>query len=203
MVRFLFSYLTAVTVAIALVCGSTPMPASPAGAATPTVMLRSPGTGAVAKLTVISTAFADGAKIPTAQAFAGCGGRNVSPDLAWSGAPSTTRSFVITAFDPDAPTGVGFWHWLLYNIPATVTSIAAGAGTDPPSGTLGLSDYGTLGYGGPCPPPGDGPHHYRFTISALDTVLSALPATTTGAYLTFNMRGHIVAQGTYVGLYSH
>lgn len=181
---------------------STTAAAPPVAAATPTVTLRAPGTGTVQALTVTSAAFANGATMPASTALTACGGSNVSPDLAWSGAPAATQSYVVTEFDPDAPTGVGFWHWLLYNIPATVTSLAAGAGTAPPSGTSGLSDYGTLGYGGPCPPAGDGPHHYHFTVSALDTVLSGLPASTTGAYLTFNMRGHIIAQGTYTGLYS-
>ena len=200
--RSLFPILAAAAVAGAAVCSNPPIPAAPASSATPTVTLRAPGTVTAAALTVTSTAFANGATMPTAEAFGGCGGSNVSPDLAWTGAPANVRSFVITAFDPDAPTGVGFWHWLLFNIPGNVTSIAAGAGTSPPSGTSGLNDYGSIGYGGPCPPAGDGPHHYRFIVSALDTVLSAMPTPTTGAYLTFNMRGHIIAQGTYMGLYS-
>jgi hypothetical protein len=90
----------------------------------------------------------------------------------------------------------------LYNIGPTTTTIALGAGTAPPSGTSGLNDYGALGYGGPCPPVGDGAQHYHFTISALDVALSGMPANTTGAYLTFNMRGHIIAQGTYLGLFA-
>jgi Raf kinase inhibitor-like YbhB/YbcL family protein len=200
--RSLFPILAAVAFASVAVCSNMPLPATPATAATPTVTLRAPGTGTVAKLTVTSNAFANGATMPTQEAFSGCAGSNVSPELAWTGAPSNTQSFVVTAFDSDAPTGVGFWHWLLFNIPGTVTSIAAGAGTSPPSGTSGLNDYGSFGYGGPCPPTGDGAHHYHFTVSALDIVLSTMPASTTGAYLTFNMRGHIIAQGTYVGLYA-
>jgi Raf kinase inhibitor-like YbhB/YbcL family protein len=197
--RSLFRVLAAVAVASAAVCSNLLLPTAPAVAATPTVTLRAPGTGTVAKLTVTSSTFANGATMPTAEALRGCGGSNVSPDLAWTGAPTKTRSFVITAFDSDAPTGVGFWHWLLFNIPRAVTSVAVGAGTSPPSGTSGLNDYGSFGYGGPCPPTGDGAHHYHFTVSALDTVLSSTPASTTGAYLTFNMRGHILAQGTYLG----
>jgi Raf kinase inhibitor-like YbhB/YbcL family protein len=181
--------------------GTTPT-ATPVPSATPTVTLRGPGTGAVAPLVVTSAAFTNGGTMPAVAAFTGCGGSNTSPDFSWSGAPATTKSFVITMFDPDAPTGVGFWHWLLYNIPPGITSIASGAGTSPPSGTSGLNDYGAVGYGGPCPPAGDGTHHYNVTVSALDIVLTGMPANTTGAYLTFNMRGHIVAQGAYVGLYS-
>lgn len=203
MPRFWFLILAAAAVAGGAACNNnntTPAPVTPTSIGT--VILRSPGTGTVAALTVTSTAFANGATMPTAEAVTGCGGSNVSPDLTWSGAPANTQSFVITEFDPDAPTGAGFWHWTLFNVPATVTSIAGGAGTNPPSGTSGLNDYGSLGYGGPCPPVGDGIHHYHFTISALDTTLTGMPPSTTGAYLTFNMRGHIIAQGTYLGLYS-
>jgi Raf kinase inhibitor-like YbhB/YbcL family protein len=184
--------------------GSSPVisTSTPAPAATPTVVLRAPGTGTVPALTVTSAAFANGGTIPTIEAAAACGGTNTSPDLTWTGAPATAKSFVITEFDPDAPTGVGFWHWILYNIPTTTTTIAAGAGVAPPVGTSGLNDYGAVGYGGPCPPTGDGNHHYIITVSALDLVLTGMPSPTTGAYLTFNMRGHIVAQGTYVGLFS-
>ena len=206
MTRFWFPILAAAAVASATACANnaTPSLVTPATSATPTVTLRAPGTASVPALTVTSNAFANGTTMPTAEAVTGCaGGSNVSPDLTWTGAPSNTKSFVITEFDPDAPTGVGFWHWLLFNIPSTVTTIAGGAGTSPPSGTAGLNDYGSLAYGGPCPPVGDGPHHYHFTISALDTVLTGMPpTTTTGAYLTFNMRGHIIAQGTYLGLFS-
>ena len=176
-----------------------PAPMISTVSATPTVTLRAPGTAAVPALTVTSTSFGNGAPIPAAEAQVGCGGTNVSPALSWSGAPAGTQSFVITEFDPDAPTGVGFWHWIAYNIPATTTSVASAA---TPPGTPGLNDYGALGYGGPCPPVGDGNHRYMFTVSALDTVLSGLPASTTGAYLTFNMRGHIIAQGSYLGVFS-
>ncbi|HXQ30645.1 MAG TPA: YbhB/YbcL family Raf kinase inhibitor-like protein [Steroidobacteraceae bacterium] len=102
----------------------------------------------------------------------GCSGGNVSPALSWSGAPVGTRSFAITVFDPDAPTGKGWWHWLIYDIPATSTTLAAGAG-DPsgrkaPAGSVqAVTDFGTPGFGGPCPPAGDKPHRYVFTLYAL------------------------------------
>ncbi len=165
------------------------------------VAVRAPNTATSTALTVSSTAFTNGGTIPSAEAQNGCGGTNISPDLSWSGAPASTQTFVITEFDPDAPTGSGFWHWVLYNIPATTTSIALGAGTNPPAGTSGINDYGALGYGGPCPPVGDGAHHYRITVSALDTTLSGMPTYATGAYVLFNMGGHVIAQGTYNGLY--
>ncbi len=196
--------IAALAIAVAGCNNSSPTPpgGTPGVAPTPTVTLRAPGTGTVPALVVTSTAFATNTTVPTPEAQNGCGGTNVSPDLTWTGAPAATKSFAITEFDADAPTGTGFWHWVLYNIPPNVTSIAAGAGTNPPAGTSGLSDYGSLGYGGPCPPVGDGTHHYAFTISALDTLLTGMPPSTTGAFLTFNMRGHIIAQGTYLGLFS-
>lgn len=196
------AFATAAAVVVAAGCnGNNAVTVAPVSA-TPTVVVRAPGTGNVATLTVTSTAFANGAVMPTQEAQVGCGGSNISPDLAWSGAPAGTQSFAITEFDPDAPTGSGFWHWVYFNIPPNVTSIAGGAGTNPPSGTSGLSDYGTLGYGGPCPPVGDGNHHYTFTVYALDTILTGMPPNTTGAFLVFNMGGHIIAQGKYLGLFS-
>jgi Raf kinase inhibitor-like YbhB/YbcL family protein len=205
MSRFWFPIL-AVAAALVSAAGCTGSKSTPAGTATvaptPTVTLRGPGTGVVPVLTVTSGAFATGTLMPPAEAQIGCGGTNVSPDLAWTAGPAATKSYVVTEFDPDAPTGSGFWHWVWFNIPPTTTSILGGAGTAPPSGTSGLNDYGSLGYGGPCPPVGDGAHHYHFTISALDAVLTGMPANTTGAYLTFNMGGHIIAQGTYIGLFA-
>ena len=170
-------------------------------------VLRQPTTGTVPPLTISSATFANGGAQPTSAAFSGCGGQNVSPQLTWSAGPPTTKSYVVTEFDPDAPTGVGFWHWIVFNIPAAVTSFAAGFGTTTPTDgtTFGLTDFGATGYGGPCPPVGDGPHHYTFTVSATDlaTPISGLTgSSTTGAYLTFNLNGHVLAQGTFVGTYA-
>src|SRR5690348_9138860 len=102
----------------------------------------------------------------------GCTGSNVSPGLAWSGAPSGTQSFAVTVFDPDAPTGNGWWHWAILDIPADVTKLDAGAG-DPrsaraPKGAVqGVNDFREPGYSGPCPPRGDKAHRYVFTVYAL------------------------------------
>jgi Raf kinase inhibitor-like YbhB/YbcL family protein len=193
----------AAVVVIAAGCNSKSNPPASGGTTgTPTVTLRAPDSGGFPLLTVTSTAFANGGLIPSGDAQLGCGGSNVNPDISWSGAPPTTVVFVVTMFDPDAPTGAGFWHWLQYNIPPAVTTIGPGAWTDPTKGVQGLNDYGALGYGGPCPPVGDGVHHYRFVVSALNVALSGMPTNTTGAFLTFNMRGHIVAQGSYTGLFS-
>src|SRR6185312_11442333 len=97
------------------------------------------------KFDVTSESFTEGGAIPLDHVFTGCGGKNVAPQLSWSGAPAGTKSFAITCFDPDAPTGSGFWHWVAYNIPAKVTSLDAGAGNgDKPGGGMGgRSDFGT------------------------------------------------------------
>src|SRR5207244_6733059 len=113
---------------------------------------------------VTSDSFTDGSKIGLDFVFTGCGGKNVSPQLSWSGAPAGTKSFAITCFDPDAPTGSGYWHWLVHDIPSSATRIDAGA----KAGKGAYSDYGLTSYGGPCPPKGDGEHRYIFTVFALD-----------------------------------
>ena len=157
------------------------------------------------KLQVTSTTFQPGGTIPRQLAFGGCGGQNVSPQLAWTGAPPGTQSFALTCFDPDAPTGSGFWHWVVANIPAAVTSLdenAAAKGL--PKGTLqGLTDYGQSQWGGPCPPTGDRPHRYIFTVYALDIpAIDGAAPTMAGARLVFSMRGHLLAKGSIEGLYA-
>src|SRR6516225_2809181 len=103
----------------------------------------------------------------------GCAGGNQSPQLSWSGAPEGTRSFALTCFDPDAPTGSGFWHWVVANIPSHVTELPAGAGSqggNMPAGSVTVrNDVGTQEYVGPCPPQSDHPHRYYFTIFAVGT----------------------------------
>src|SRR3954465_14424129 len=110
----------------------------------------------------------------------GAGGQNVSPQLSWSGAPAGTKSFALTLYDPDAPTGSGWWHWVVYDIPATATELPQGAGSGKaplPAGTVqGKTDFGAAGYGGAGPPPGDKPHRYVFTVYALKVDKLDLPA---------------------------
>ena len=153
-------------------------------------------------LTVTSASYRDGAKIPMEQVLTGCGGKNVSPQLSWDEFPRATRGFAVTMFDPDAPTGSGYWHWVLFNIPGSVTQLDAGAGTtaSPGGGTNGYTDYGQSAYGGPCPPKGDGDHRYIITVYALDVprIENAGPGTT-GATLNFLMRGHVLATGQLSG----
>ena len=157
-------------------------------------------------MTLTSQSIRDGATIPMEFVFTGCGGKNTSPQLSWSGAPAGTKSFAITCFDPDAPTGCGYWHWLAFDIPAKVTSVEAGAGTDgsPADGKSGRTDYGFSSYGGPCPPKGDPAHRYIFTVYALDVdSISGAGDGTSGATLTFMMRGHVLATGRLVAHFGH
>ncbi|WMX13321.1 MULTISPECIES: YbhB/YbcL family Raf kinase inhibitor-like protein [unclassified Aureispira] len=104
----------------------------------------------------------------------GCTGENISPQLSWKNAPKGTKSFAITMYDPDAPTGSGWWHWLAFDIPSTTKELKSGAGKAQsdllPTGVIqSLTDYGTIGYGGPCPPEGHGFHTYILTVYALNT----------------------------------
>lgn len=156
------------------------------------------------KFHVTSESFSEGGAIPMDHVFTGCGGKNVAPQLSWSGAPAETKSFAITCFDPDAPTGSGFWHWVAYDIPAKVTSIKAGEGKGPGGGKCGYTDYGISEYGGPCPPKGDGDHRYIFRVYALDIdEIKGASDKSTGAVLNFMMRGHVLATGTLTGKFGH
>ena len=136
----------------------------------------------------------------------GCSGQNVSPALSWTGAPAGTKSFAVTVYDPDAPTGSGWWHWVVYNIPANVTSLAAGAGSTTPAAmpagaVQGTTDFGSKGYGGPCPPPGDKPHRYVVTVHALKTEKIELPANATAALVGFELNANRLASATLTARY--
>jgi Raf kinase inhibitor-like YbhB/YbcL family protein len=171
-----------------------------------TVSVRAPvAPKSATKLKVTSTSFKEGDSIGMAYVFTGCGGKNTSPQLSWSGAPKETKSFAITCFDPDAPTGSGYWHWLAFDIAPSVTSVEEGAGTNasPAGGASGNSDYGFASYGGPCPPKGDGAHRYIFTVYALDVPKIGADAKCTGAVCVFKMRGHVLAAGTITGTFGH
>jgi Raf kinase inhibitor-like YbhB/YbcL family protein len=161
--------------------------------------------------TVRSDSFKDGDYLQSQHILSadfgfGCAGGNQSPHLAWSGAPSGTKSFAVTCFDPDAPTGSGFWHWLVVNIPPNVTELALDAG-NPKSGKLPKdalqtrTDFGAPGYGGPCPPPGDHPHRYFFTVFAVSTDALQVKADTSAAVIGFQLNFNTVAKAAIVGLY--
>jgi Raf kinase inhibitor-like YbhB/YbcL family protein len=157
--------------------------------------------------TLKSTDVAAGGTIAAKHTFNGfgCSGQNVSPALTWGGAPNGTKSFALTMYDPDAPTGSGWWHWLVYNIPASATQLKAGAGTDAtalPAGSVqGPTDFGKPGYGGPCPPQGDKPHHYIFTLYALKTDKLDIPAGATAAFVGFNIHGNMLGKATFTATY--
>lgn len=150
----------------------------------------------------------EGQTIAAAQVFKGmgCTGQNISPALEWTGAPAGTKSFAVTAYDPDAPTGSGWWHWVVYNIPVSTTKLAAGAGDAtkklmPAGAVQGNTDFGQPGYGGPCPPVGDKPHHYHFTVYALDLDKIDVPANASPAMVGFNLHFHTLAKSAIIGLY--
>jgi Raf kinase inhibitor-like YbhB/YbcL family protein len=157
-------------------------------------------------LSLTSPDIKPGATIADEQVFNsfGCTGKNISPALSWSGAPQGTKSFALSVYDPDAPTGSGFWHWVVFNIPAGVTGLAKGAG-DPksdaaPKGAVqSRTDFGVPGYGGPCPPKGDPPHHYIFTIFAVDTDKLGPDENAAAAFVGFNLHFHTLAKATLTG----
>ena len=144
------------------------------------------------------SAFSEGGTIPKQYT---CSGEDISPPLSWIGIPANAKSMALVVDDPDAPAGT--WvHWVLYNIPAEVTSLPAGIpkiATVPNTGTQGSNDFRRIGYGGPCPPPGKS-HRYYFKLYALDTTLNLNPGTTKVA-VERALQGHILAQGQLMGKY--
>jgi Raf kinase inhibitor-like YbhB/YbcL family protein len=168
---------------------------------------KTPPDSAAGKLMLASTDISAGGQIAEAQVFNGfgCKGGNVSPALSWSNPPAGTKSFALLMHDPDAPTGSGWWHWVVYNIPASVSSLPVGAG-DPqknllPAGAVqGRTDFGTPGYGGPCPPPGK-PHHYYLRLYALKVAKLDVPADATAAYIGFMVRMQSLGKAELMGVY--
>ena len=136
----------------------------------------------------------------------GCDGGNKSPHLRWEGAPPETRSFAVTCFDPDAPTGSGFWHWVVVNIPASVTELPVDAGNAAsgrlPAGALQVrTDFGKPGYGGPCPPEGDHPHRYLFTVFAVSMDTLPVTADTSAAVVGFYLNFNTLAKASLMGFF--
>jgi Raf kinase inhibitor-like YbhB/YbcL family protein len=157
---------------------------------------------------VTSSDITDGATLSQAQVadFMGYSGDNKSPQLSWSGFPAETKSFALTVHDPDAPTGSGFWHWLVVNIPADVTDLATGAGStnpdDLPDGVLqSRNDAGTVGYAGAAPPSGDPAHRYVHTVHALDVAQLDVDANSSAAVVGFNLRFHAIARAQIVPVF--
>lgn len=137
----------------------------------------------------------------------GCGGSNQSPVLRWSGAPEGSKSFAVTVYDPDAPTGSGWWHWMVINIPADVNELPANAGDKSgahlPAGARQMrNDYGIYAWGGMCPPPGDKPHRYIFTVHALSVDKLDIPEDATTAVGGFMIHAHSLAQASFTAYYA-
>jgi Raf kinase inhibitor-like YbhB/YbcL family protein len=163
------------------------------------------------EFTVRSDSFKDGDyltkdHILSADYGFGCEGGNKSPHLAWSGAPTGTKSFAVTCFDPDAPTGSGFWHWLVVNVPPEVNELALDAGNPkvrklPKEALQTRTDFGAPGYGGPCPPPGDHPHRYLFTVFAVGADSLPVTADTSAATIGFELNFNTLAKAAIMGLY--
>ncbi|MBX3477634.1 MAG: YbhB/YbcL family Raf kinase inhibitor-like protein [Brevundimonas sp.] len=149
--------------------------------------------------TLTSNDITDGGVLPDAQVKAG---GNSSPHLKWSGAPEGTKSYAITCYDPDAPTGSGFWHWTVANIPADVAEIPSG-GPVPAGAVEGRTDYGEPGFGGAAPPPGHGPHRYIFTVFAVDVERLDVTPDNSGAVFGFNLHFHTLAKATITATYEN
>jgi Raf kinase inhibitor-like YbhB/YbcL family protein len=144
---------------------------------------------------------ADGEMMGDAQVYSGFGmtGQNISPHLRWHGFPADTQGFAVTCYDPDAPTGSGFWHMLLIGVPASVTELATGA----VSGDLSGLPAGSKDFGGAAPPAGDPPHRYVFAVHALDTGTLGIDSDVSPAVAGFNLRFHTIARAVMIPVYGH
>jgi Raf kinase inhibitor-like YbhB/YbcL family protein len=136
----------------------------------------------------------------------GCTGKNISPELRWSGVPQGTKSLALTVYDPDAPTGSGWWHWLIFNINPRTPGLRANAGDvnahlAPAGSVQSRTDFCSVGYGGPCPPAGDKPHHYIFTLFALNVAKLKLDANTPAAMVGFNLNQHAIGKAQMTVLF--
>ncbi|MFJ9429530.1 YbhB/YbcL family Raf kinase inhibitor-like protein [Streptomyces sp. NPDC101490] len=158
----------------------------------------------VAAFTVVSDDIAPGGVLKDAQVYAA---GNTSPQLRWEGFPAETKSFAVTCFDPDAPTGSGFWHWVLFDIPASVTELPTGVGSGafeglPAGATHVRNDYGSKDFGGAAPPAGDPAHRYVFTVYAVDSERLGPDGDVSPAVVGFNLRFHTLGRAQLVGEYA-
>ncbi|MBE7162281.1 MAG: YbhB/YbcL family Raf kinase inhibitor-like protein [Williamsia herbipolensis] len=159
---------------------------------------------------VTSDAVTEGSPLALAQVHDSAGGENVSPGLRWAGAPDGTRSYVVTCFDPDAPTPSGFWHWVAVNVPADVTELPAGAGASDEALSAAArgafhvrNDFSRNGYDGAAPPEGDQVHRYFHVVHAVDVPALEVDGGTSPAVVSFNLAFHTLARAVLVGTYQH
>jgi len=149
-----------------------------------------------------------GGQLTENQVYSGmdCTGKNISPSLVWSNAPQNTKSFAVTVYDPDAPTGSGWWHWVIINIPSSVTELKADAGNPekmlaPKGSVQSMTDFGKPGFGGACPPKGDKPHRYIFTVYALDVEKLDMNEKTPPPMAGFQLNRHAIAKASIIAYY--
>ncbi|MBU2887450.1 YbhB/YbcL family Raf kinase inhibitor-like protein [Gilvimarinus agarilyticus] len=132
----------------------------------------------------------------------GCSGDNISPHLKWTNLPEGTKSVAVTAYDPDAPTGSGWWHWLVVNLPVDTASLPAGISGKLKKGLEVETDYGTPGFGGACPPVDHGMHRYQFTVWALNTSALDVSAETPAAVVGYKLNSAVIAKDTLTATYA-
>lgn len=161
-----------------------------------------------AGFTLASPTIAPNSRLTSAQVFNGfgCSGQNISPALHWRGAPAGTKSFAVTVYDPDAPTGSGWWHWVVFNLPASATGLPQGAGEPGsdlmPAGALqGRTDFGAAGFGGACPPQGAKPHRYIFTVHALKIEKIEVPADASAALVGYMINANRLGKASFTATY--
>lgn len=155
---------------------------------------------------VTSTDLVDGEVMPMPHVHGSAGGQNISPHLAWTGAPAGTAGYVVTCFDPDAPTGCGFWHWSVVDLPASVTQLARGAGAADstlPGGCHARTDFGSADYGGAAPPQGDHPHRYMFVVHAIDVGSLGVEAGGSPVGVAFRLAFHTLARARITVTFAH
>jgi Raf kinase inhibitor-like YbhB/YbcL family protein len=171
------------------------------------IALASPALAA-GKFTLKSADVKPGGTLGPEQVFdgMGCTGGNLSPQLSWENPPAGTKSYVVTVYDPDAPTGSDWWHWVVYDIPATTTELPRGAGsgkgTLPEGARQGRTDFGAPGFGGACPPPGDKPHRYIFTVFALKVPNLEVPNDASPAVIGFMTRANALGSASFTAKYA-
>ena len=158
--------------------------------------------------TISSPQWTEDGMIDNKQVFNGfgCSGDNISPAISWQNAPKDTRSFAVTLYDPDAPTGSGWWHWLVFNLSSDTSALVANAGDIsthllPKQAVQSRTDFGLPGFGGPCPPKGDKPHRYILTVFALNVDSLPLDEHATAAMVGFYLNSHMLKKASVTALY--